>query len=171
MHNVSIEKIHQPEREASSLSEAMENLAESVRLRAFDHFLARGGAMGNDLDDWLLAERELVWIPNAKITENDKQIKLRLHAPELEPDHIKVTAMPDSILVQAEVSRKQAVSNGKERFCESAAKMVRRFQLPEAINLDKVSATLNKGILQITAAKEKVRSKGIAARAAAGAHA
>ncbi len=33
--------------------------AEQIRLRAYELFLARGGAHGDDLADWLRAEREL----------------------------------------------------------------------------------------------------------------
>ena len=54
------------------------------------------------------------------------------------------------------------------RFCEFGRKTIfRRFDLPEAINLDKVTADLNKGVLHLTAAKAKqeaaVNVKSIAA--------
>ncbi len=32
---------------------------EEIQLRAFEIYLARGGLPGNELDDWLQAEREL----------------------------------------------------------------------------------------------------------------
>lgn len=32
---------------------------EEIRLRAYELFLSRNGAPGNELDDWLRAEREL----------------------------------------------------------------------------------------------------------------
>ena len=32
---------------------------EDIRLRAYEIFLERGGLSGNELDDWLQAEREL----------------------------------------------------------------------------------------------------------------
>jgi hypothetical protein len=32
---------------------------EEIRLRAYEIYLERGGIPGNDLDDWLQAEREL----------------------------------------------------------------------------------------------------------------
>ena len=80
MHGVSIQKIHEPETGASSLLEEMERVAEAIRRRAFDNFLMRGGAFGSDLDDWLLAERELVWTPGAEMTENDKEVTLRVQS-------------------------------------------------------------------------------------------
>ncbi len=38
---------------------AAEPAIEAIRARAYELFLARGGAHGNDLDDWFAAEREL----------------------------------------------------------------------------------------------------------------
>jgi HSP20 family molecular chaperone IbpA len=171
MHNVSIEKVHEPEKAASSLFAEMEKVTEAIRLRAFEHFLGRGSLFGSDLDDWLRAERELIWYPGAEMTENDKEVTLRVQAPGLEPGNIKVTVTPDSILIEAEVSHRHEESKGKVRFCEFAEKMFRRFDLPEAINVDKVSATLDKGILQIVAAKAQAAPKGrtipVAAQASA----
>jgi Protein of unknown function (DUF2934) len=33
---------------------------EAIRQRAYQIFLARGGTHGNDLEDWLAAERQLI---------------------------------------------------------------------------------------------------------------
>jgi hypothetical protein len=42
---------------------------EEIARRAYELFTARGGAHGSDLDDWLLAESELV---RAKLTRQPK---------------------------------------------------------------------------------------------------
>ena len=173
MHNVSVEKIREPEIGASALLAKMEKAAEAIRLRAFDHFLQRGSGSGGDLDDWLQAERELIWPPSAEMTENDKGVTLRVQAPGLEPGNIQVTATPDSILIQGEVSHRHEESNGKVCFCEFGEKLFRRFDLPQPNEVDKVSATLDKGILQIVAptaqAAPKSRTVPVAARANASA--
>jgi HSP20 family protein len=132
----------------------------------------RGGISGSDLDDWLRAERELVRTPGAEMTENDQEVTLRVQAPGLEPDNVKVTVTPDSVLIQAEVSHRHEEANGKVCFCDFAETLFRRFTLPEAIDVDKISATLDKGILQIVAAKAQAvstrsRIQAVAARASA----
>ena len=38
---------------------------EQIRMRAYELFVARGGCHGNDLADWLMAERELTGISRA----------------------------------------------------------------------------------------------------------
>jgi len=169
MYNVSIEKIREKERGASSLFAQMERLTDGVRRRAFDYYLRRGSMFGRDLDDWLRAERELMWTPGAEMTETDNDVILRVQAPGLEPHNIKVTATPDSILIEGEVSHRHEDSNGKIRLCEFAERLFRRLDMPEAIDLDKVSASLDKGILQIVATKAQAAPKGrtvpVAARA------
>ena len=42
---------------------------EEVRLRAYEIYLQRGGLPGNELDDWLQAERELQGASAAKAQE------------------------------------------------------------------------------------------------------
>jgi DUF2934 family protein len=48
-----------PSRRRSDLQPKHDPIREAVAARAFELFLARGGVHGNDLDDWLQAEREL----------------------------------------------------------------------------------------------------------------
>ena len=44
---------------------------EEIALRAYHIFLERGGMPGNELEDWIEAERQLVGV-GAKATENGK---------------------------------------------------------------------------------------------------
>ncbi len=160
MSNVSIERVGKPRTGSLSLFAEMERVADAIRRRAFDHFLGRGGVFGKDLDDWLRAERELIWSPGAEMTENDKDVTLRVQAPGFEPGDIKITVTPDSMLIEAEASHKHEESNGKVHFCDFARKLIRRFDLPEAINVDKVAATVDKGVLQVVAAKAQQTHEG-----------
>jgi HSP20 family protein len=160
MSNVSIEKIHEPERGAVSLFTEMEKMTDAIRRRAFDHFLDRGNVFGNDLEDWLRAERELIWSPGAEMTDNEKEVTLRVQAPGFEPNDLKITATPASVLIEGETHHQHQESKGTLRFCEFGQKLFRRFDLPDEINVDKVAASLDKGILQIVAPKAHGGQKG-----------
>jgi HSP20 family molecular chaperone IbpA len=160
MHGISIEKIGEPERGALARNSEMERAVEAIRRRAFDYFEGRGGVFGSDVDDWLRAERELIWSPGAEMTESDKEVTLRVQAPGLEARDIRVTATPESILIQAEVSHEHEESNGKVCSCDFAERLFRRFHLPHEIDVDKVTATLNKGTLQVAAMKTHAAPKG-----------
>jgi HSP20 family molecular chaperone IbpA len=158
--NVAIEKIQDPEAGAIWLTAEMESTVEAIRQKAFDYFLQRGSLHGNELDDWLRAERELVSAPHAEMSEREKEVVLQVQASGLEPKNLQITATPESILVQSEVTHKHDESNGKVHLCEFSEKMFRRFDLPAPIDVDKVSATLEKGILRIVAPKAQPAQQG-----------
>jgi HSP20 family protein len=159
MDNVAIRKIDEAERGASAVFAEMEKAAEAIRRRAFNYFQERGSIFGKELDDWLRAERELMWSPGAEVTENGKEVVLRVQAPGFEPGNIRVTATPHSILIQGEVSHRHEESNGQVCFCDFAEKLLRRVNLPHEIDVDNVKATLNNGILEIVAAKSQAALK------------
>ncbi len=59
------------QRTKAPLSNGSPNLYPSpdqIRRRAYEIFLARGGSHGNDLEDWLAAERELSASPVPRST-------------------------------------------------------------------------------------------------------
>lgn len=79
-----------------------------------------------------------------------------MNAPGFEPGEVKVTALPDALIISAESSHTHENKEGNVRFCEFGRKtLFRRFDLPEPVNLDKVTADLNKGVLHLVAAKAK----------------
>jgi HSP20 family molecular chaperone IbpA len=75
--------------------------------------------------------------------------------PGFDPAEIEITATSDALVVRAETVRHTHRSDEVNvRFCEFSGKTAFRvIVLPAPINLDKVAASLDKGILQVTAAK------------------
>jgi len=54
---------------------------------------------GWDLDDWFRAERDLVWAPESELAETDKEFQMKIAVPALEAKDIKISALPDAIIV------------------------------------------------------------------------
>jgi HSP20 family molecular chaperone IbpA len=141
-----------PEPDALSLFESLNQLEEAIRQRAFGLFEERGTVHGNHIEDWLRAERELVWVPKAETMEDDKQFRLRLIVPGLEATDLQITAMPDSIVVQAEALSKEAKETSTVPFRElRGRKLFRRFDFEEPIDPARTEASLTTGILEIVA--------------------
>ena len=155
MSKVSIQKFHDLESVPRSLCDEMVALTEAIRQRAFSVFQSRNGENGSDLQDWLGAERELLWTPTSELVEQDDEIRLRVALPGFDPAEIDVTVTPGALVVKAENVKHTHHSDEPDvRFCEfSAKKVFRRIEMPAPIDLDKVSASLDKGMLQVTAAK------------------
>jgi HSP20 family protein len=156
MASLTVERLHEPERAGAPILRELENFLDRTQRRAFDLFNQRGSCPGADLDDWLQAEREIVWSPQSELTEDEKEMRIQVAAPGLEPKQIHVTALPESIIVKGESAHKHEGGDGSVQFCEFSEKaLFRRFELDNQIDIDRVSATLDNGMLRIVAPKTK----------------
>ena len=123
-------------------------VTEAIRDRAFELFEARNGSHGSDLSDWLQAERELVLSPTAELVDAGKQFKSTIALPGFDAKEIQITATPDVLVVQANSDH---------------ARVYRRIDLPSAINVDKVTASIDGGILHLNAPKVVMKQRTAAA--------
>jgi HSP20 family protein len=151
---VSIEK----HSEAGTLPETLWNrintLSGEIRQRAFDLFEKRGRAAGQELDDWLQAERELVWSPPFEVIQNQDKLTVRITLPGFDAKDLEVTATPEALIVRAESTHTHEEKEGEVQVCEcSGRKLFQRVELPSAIDVDKAAASLEKGILEFSAPK------------------
>ena len=66
-----------------SIFEEMDRLAAEIEKRAFSLFEQRGGGDGFALNDWFLAESELVHPTPIQVKENEKEIVIHAEVPDL----------------------------------------------------------------------------------------
>ncbi len=66
---------------------------------AFELFEDRGWLVGHDIDNWLQAERELLWRPCAELTETGEAIQATFALAGLVPKDVEVMAEPVGCLV------------------------------------------------------------------------
>jgi len=152
---ISIIRIHEPEEASSTVMAVMEQHRQDIRHRAWSYFEQRGQTPGNDWDDWLRAEREILWIPHAEMFEIACTIVLRIAVPGFLPKSLEIMVTPQSLLLQATETHNHGRLEVRLHFCEFGQRLFRRFDLPSPIDVATVSATLDKGILEISA--DKVR--------------
>lgn len=139
----------------------IEELAARIRKRAYELFADREAGNSQDFRDWLVAERELAW-PVAELVESDRQFELDIALAGFGPRDVKVTATPREVVVKAarESGRKKASAGDRSvRWSEfRSTETCRHVEFPEDIDVRKVSAELDNGMLKIIApkaAKEK----------------
>ena len=58
--------------------------------RAYEIFSGNGGIFGKDIEDWLQAERELVWKPAIELEEKENEFLLQVAAPGIDPKDIDI---------------------------------------------------------------------------------
>jgi len=154
MSNVAIQKCSDPEALPKTLWQRMNAITDEIRQRAFDLFEGRGRTIGMDLGDWLQAEREVVWSPASELVEKKDDFCARVAVPGFDAKDLEVTATPNELIVQAESTHTHEGKEGDVCLCEfSGRKLFRRLDLPSEIDVNKVTASLDKGILEIDAPK------------------
>ncbi|HVZ15563.1 MAG TPA: Hsp20/alpha crystallin family protein, partial [Terriglobales bacterium] len=160
MSPVKIEKCTDWATMPQAVSQKIEGIMDAIRNKAYSLFQARNGNGGSEFEDWLQAERETIAIPSAELLESDKDVRLKVAVPGFSAKEIEVTATPSEFVVRAESSHTHEGQKANVTFCEFGDKaLFRRIALPTSIDVDKVSASLEDGILQVAAPKaEQKRS-------------
>jgi len=154
MANVSVEKCRESGTLPETLLQRINAITDDIRQRAFNLFERRGGTTGSDVDDWLQAEQEVVSSPASELIENTNDFRARVALPGFDAKDLEVTATPEALLIRAESTHTHEGKEGNVHFCELSGKSVfRRLDLPAEIDVDKVTASLDKGVLELIAPK------------------
>jgi HSP20 family protein len=168
MANVEVRKVNGDDKSAFPVFDELAKKLDEIRHRAFALFQKRGNDPGYDLEDWLKAERETFGVSVAAFTDQGDAFEIKMALPGFETKDVQVTAMPDQVMVQAESKHEKKSDNDKVLWSEfSSAEVCRCFSSPASIDPDKVTATLDKGVLRVTAPKvAEVKPKSVAVKAA-----
>lgn len=170
MATIAVQKVKEVETASLPIFDEMRRMLGDVERKAFDLFQHRGASLGHALEDWLQAERETLAAPPAELTETPSGFALRMAIPGFSAKQVQVTATPQELIVKAEHPDQEAAADAHVCWSElpKNGKACRRVPLPSAIDIGKVTATLDDGMLLIKAAKsEAEKSREVAVGASA----
>jgi HSP20 family protein len=137
---------------------------DAIERRAFGLFERRGYELGHELEDWLKAEHEL-GCPAAELSEKDGAYKMQIALPGFDAKDVEVTATPSEVVVHAAMKQQKKGEKDNVLWSEfGSSDVYRRFELPNPINADKVTANLENGLLHVSA-PEVTKPKEAAATA------
>jgi len=154
MNKLSVRYLFPEDPDALSLFGALNELQEAIRQRAFGMFEERGTAHGSDMEDWLRAERELVWVPRSETHGGRQTVPPAPHCARTRSEGPSNHGEPDAIIVQTEALSKESKETSLVPFRELRdRKLFRRFDFEEPIDPARTEASLTKGILEIVASK------------------
>lgn len=141
-----------PIKKTQSIFDKIEKMQDRIMRRAHDIFSTNGGIFGKDIDDWLQAERELVWKPAIELEEKDGEFKLQVAVPGVDAKDIDIEVTAEDILIKADVKHEHTESKGEVHTCEFASgHLFRSIHLPQPIDADKVKAEFKNGMLTLKA--------------------
>jgi HSP20 family molecular chaperone IbpA len=153
MASVDVKKVNEHDKGELPVFEDLAKRFDEIRHRAFQLFEERGRVWGNELEDWLKAERDTVGPSLAEFTDQGEAYEIRVALPGFEAQDVQVTATPDEVVVHAESKHEQKAED-KVLWSEfTSSDVFRHISAPNSIDPDRVTATLDKGLLRITAPK------------------
>ncbi len=154
MSQVAITKANSAEKQTLPILAEVAERFDAIQRRAFDLFEKRGRALGHELEDWLKAEHEVLGWPAAELAEKNGDYQMEIALPGFRTQDIEVTASPNEIVVHATTHEEKKTKKENVLWTEFGSNDVyRRFGLPTAISLEKVTANLEDGLLKINAPK------------------
>jgi HSP20 family protein len=155
MSRVEVKRVPEKDDRSLPIFAEFDRLADRIRMQAYQLFRHRGEGEGRALDDWLAAEREMCW-PAAELAETGDAFTLKVALAGFEPKDIEVTATPREVIVKAAQEQRKS-GPGKEgelKWSEfRSSDVFRRFELPSDIEVDKLVASFNNGLLEVKAPK------------------
>lgn len=134
--------------EMSALTDEVNTINGRIRERAFELFEKSGETRGNDSENWIRAEEELLQVPQSAISERDGSILLNVTILGYHEEQLKVIALPDAVIVSAEPKHRHS-RNHLEAI--GAKRIFQRFDLSDSIDTASVHATIENSLLKITA--------------------
>ena len=157
-----------PIKRVDSIVDELEGMHARIMRRAYEIFESSGRTNGHDLDDWLTAERELIWAPPIELEEGDHELTVKMSAPGFDSKEIAVEVTPEDLLVEAETHHERQKGKGRKQASElTAAKLFRAVRFPRPIDPASAKAEFKNGMLKLTAhVDEQARARKVEITAA-----
>lgn len=139
-------------RQLESIVQDIDSMRDRVTARAHQLFRERGGTLGRALDDWLSAERELVWRPAAELSERDDELCLELATAGVEGKDLDVRMTRDDVVVSAPTHHgHDADPRARVHVCEfRRGPLFRTVHFPRPVDPSQARAEYRNGLLRIT---------------------
>ena len=151
-----------------SILNQFNELQTQISQRAYDLFRNSEGFVRGAIDDWLRAERELVWRPAIDLRQKDGRIELEAALSGVEPKNLDVQVTPEDVLITAKEEQHRHDQLGeKVHVCEfGTGRLFRSVHLPERIDVDSVEADFSNGLLHLSASVAGATPKKVDVKAA-----
>ena len=135
----------------TGLAREVDQLQESIH-RMFDSPFTLGTTRFPQIET-------LGWMPPVEITESDKEIQMAFELPGLDKNDVKIDVNDGVLTLTGEKKAERVEEDKKKEFFlkeRSYGSFERSFTLPPTVNVEKIAALFEKGVLKITLPKNDV---------------
>ncbi|PYU28929.1 MAG: hypothetical protein DMG32_01520 [Acidobacteria bacterium] len=153
--------------EPQAIYKRLNELYDAIARRAFELFEDDGGIFGRDLDHWFRAEAELLHPVHVQVRESDDAIIVDAEVPGFSASELQLSLEPRRLTISGKKQSSSEEKKGNVLYSERCSnELLRSVELPVEVNASRATATLNNGILELTALKLAAKSVPIQARTA-----
>jgi HSP20 family molecular chaperone IbpA len=139
-------------RRNDSLLDQLEAMHQQISQRAYELFRMNGSPWNNPVEDWLNAERELLWQPSVELRRKDGQFEVLAAVAGVDAKDLDVQVTPDDLLIKGNSRHEHRSDTGTVHVCEfSHGQLFRSVHFPEPIDTAGATAECRDGLLRVTA--------------------
>lgn len=143
-------------KKVGSLRSELLEIERRVAARAFEISGHRGWPAGHEHEDWLQAEKELLWRPCAELIETDGELRASFALAGLSAKDVEVLVEPNHLTVRAATQHEDRQEEGTCHFCEfHQGDLYRSMALPSTVIPEKAKAEMKEGMLTVILPKGK----------------
>jgi HSP20 family protein len=137
-------------RQTSPMLDRMQQTYDSIARRAFELFENNGRWFGNEVDDWLRAESELLHPMHLEIKESEDELLIRAEVPGFSTKELEINVEANKLTIFGKHEAQEDRKKARTIYCERcASEILRSVYLPVEVDASKGSANLKDGILTI----------------------
>jgi HSP20 family protein len=153
--------------EPQAIYNRLNELNDAIARRAFELFEGDGRIFGRDLDHWLRAEAELLHPAHVRIRESGDAITVDAEVPGFSANELQLSLEPRRLTISGKKQSSSEEKRGNVLYSERCSnELLRSIELPVEVNASRATATLNNGILELTAPKLASKNVPVQARTA-----
>lgn len=144
---------------AEPFFERVKEFQDAMVRHAYELFAPYPYTTGRELENWVRTETEYLPVP-LEVTETEEAFVIRAELPGFKENEIEVRVEPGRLFIGGKREEVTEQKKGKTVYSDRIySQTARWFELPTEIDPEKVKATLNKGVLEITLQKAQLAKK------------
>src|SRR5262249_36652060 len=97
---------------SKSVLDEINAIRDLITQRAYQIFEATGGLTGREMENWMQAERELLWQPAIELCEKDNEFRLEAVLAGVEPKDVEIEVTPEDIVLKSNIPHKHSENRG-----------------------------------------------------------
>jgi HSP20 family protein len=145
----------------------VQEINDSIARRAYELFESTGRAHGSDREHWLRAESEILHPMPLEITETEAEISVCAEVPGVGAKHLEIGVTPRRLFILGE--RQGALGHSEGKIVRSGRHrnlILGAVELSTKVDPERVKATVDDGLLEVTLPKAQAAKISTLAMAA-----